>query len=329
MRLPPWMLEHTGQQELQQPDKALVSPVKQGLVTVAGQQASIFRPRSKQRNLARRTIGQFAQLLAELSSNEEIAAQPGLLQQIDPRAKVIGVIGLVVCVTLLQHLNSLLFAYALCLLLALLSRVPLRRLTHTWLVIPLFSAAIILPAMLNIVTPGEPVITLWHFSRSNFGHWQLPASLTITDAGLFIFARFILRTAICVTLALLLSVTTPANRLFRGLRSLRVPLLFIMLLNMMERYLTIFLRAATEIHLAKISRSLGKVSVREEQAWVASGMGALFRRTHALGNAVYLAMLSRGYRGEIYLLEEERWQLSDWAFIMIAVGTTVSLLILG
>ena len=35
-------------------------------------------------------------------------------------------------------------------------------------------------------------------------------------------------------------------------------MLFVMLLSMMERYLTVFVRAAEEIHLAKISRSIAR-----------------------------------------------------------------------
>lgn len=323
MHLPPWMIEKNCLQESSPQNEAVAV---EGHLDKNNQQ---WLPRANHSNLARKTIRQFARILEEISNNEKIALQPGLLQQIDPRAKVIGLIGLVVCTTLLNQFNSLLIAYSLCLLLALLSKIPLHRLFHVWMVVPLFSAAIMLPAMLNIVTPGEAIFTIWHFPHLYIGPWRLPVSLSITDTGIFIALRFILRTTTCVTLALLLTITTPANRLFRGLRSMGVPVLFIMLLNMMERYVTIFLRTATEIHLAKISRSIDQLSIREEQAWVASGIGSLFRRTQTLGNAVYLAMLSRGYRGDIFLLEEQRWQLEDWAFIMIAVGTILSLLILG
>ena len=280
-------------------------------------------------HFVRHAVGSFARVLEELMANDAIAAKPGLLQPIDPRAKVLGLLGLLVIATLVHHLMTLALLYGLCLLLAALSAIPPRRLLRVWLAIPLFSAAIMLPAMLNIVTPGHPLLTLRHFTGASFGPWRLPPALTITDAGLYAAGRFILRTAVCVTLALLLTVTTHSNRLFRGLRALGVPMLFVMLLSMMERYLSVFLRTAEEIHLAKISRSITVGTLRQEQAWVAAGMGALFRRTQSLGNAVYLAMVSRGYRGEIYLLDEPRWQLTDWAFLMIAAGSAVAMLIMG
>jgi cobalt/nickel transport system permease protein len=251
------------------------------------------------------------------------------LQQIDPRAKVLGLLGLIVVATLVHQLTTLAITYGLCLLLAVFSAIPARRMLQVWLAIPLFSAAFMLPALLNAVTPGHPLLTLWHFAGRHLGPWRVPPALTITDGGLYVALRFILRTAVCITLALLLTTSTRTHRLFRGLRALGVPMLFVMLLSMMERYLTVFVRAAEEIHLAKISRSITTTATRQEQAWVAAGIGALFRRTQALGSAVHLAMISRGYRGEIYLLDEPRWQLRDWALLMIAAGFAIVMLVMG
>jgi cobalt/nickel transport system permease protein len=283
------------------------------------EQAHVGHP--PRRNVLRQALGSLARVLAEMIDNEALARQSGLLQTVDARAKVLGLLGLLVVVTLLQHLPTLALAYGMCLLLAGLSRIPLRRLLRTWLAIPLFSAAIMLPALLNVVTPGHPLLTLWHAGT--------PSALTITTAGVYLAGRFVLRTAVCVTLALLLTATTRSNRLFQGLRALGTPALFVTLLSMMERYLTLFIRAAEEIHLAKLSRSIHTGTLRQEQAWVAAGMGSLFRRTHALGNAVYLAMVSRGYTGEVYLLDAPRWQLTDWAFLMIALGLGAVLLVMG
>lgn len=242
----------------------------------------------------RRAAGAFARLLADMLSNEQTAQAPGLLQPVDPRAKVIGVAVLVVIATLFRSIEALAALYVVGIVLALLSRVPGRRLVRVWLVAPLFSVAILLPAVLNVVTPGKSVLVL---------HASDPV-LSITDAGLVVAGRMILRVATCVSLVLLLTATTRPERLFRGLRALGVPVIFVTLLGMMERYIWVLARAAEEIHLAKVSRSISRGSVREEQAWVAAGMGSLFRRTRKLGNEVYLAMISRGYTGEVHLLDE-------------------------
>lgn len=249
-------------------------------------------PASGRTGIARRAAGKFAEMLADMLSTEEVAAQPGLLQKIGARWKIIGAFGLVVAATLLHGFAALTALYAISVLLALLSRIPLRRLARVWLVAPLFSAAIMLPATLSIVTPGQSVLALGH-------------GVSVTSDGLMVAATFVMRATACITLVLLLTATTRPDRLFRGLRCLGVPKLFVMLLGMMERYLWVLARSAEEIHLAKVSRSIAQGSLRDEQAWVAAGMGSLFRRTRSLGHEVYLAMISRGYTGEVHLLSDE------------------------
>ena len=291
--------------------------------------AALAGPAPGRPGVWRRALGSLARALEEMLRNEALAEQPGLLQAVDARAKVLGLVGLLVVATLVHRLPTLAVAYGMCLLLAALSRVPLRRLARSWAAIPLFSGAIMLPAMLNVVTPGRPLLTLWHFASPHLGPWTVPPALTITDGGAYVAGRFVLRTAVCVALVLLLAATTRPERLLRGLRALGVPRLFVMLLSMMQRYLTVFVQAAEEIHLAKISRSVAAGTLRQEQAWVAAGMGALFRRTRALGEGVYLAMVSRGYTGEVRLLEQPRWQTTDWAFLMLAAGLGAVMVIVG
>jgi len=285
--------------------------------------------RSSHPSFLRRAVGGFARVLEEMVSNEKSAEAPGLLQSLDARAKVLGLAGLIVVATLLQRPASLALAYGLALLLGVASRLPVSRLLRAWLTVPLFSAAIIAPATLNLVTPGPPVLALWHPAHDHFGPWALPPVIAVTAPGLALAGRFLLRVGACVTFALLLAATTRPDRLFRGLRALGAPRAFVLLLGMMERYLSAFLRSAQEIHLARLSRTATLGSTRQEQAWVAAGMGSLLRRTQALGAAVFQAMLSRGYTGEARLLESPRWGAQEWSFLGGVAGLAVLLLRLG
>ncbi|MCL5104640.1 MAG: cobalt ECF transporter T component CbiQ [Armatimonadetes bacterium] len=268
--------------------------------------------RRKRRSVARRTAGAFARFVAETLGDDTTASRQGLLQGVDPRFKVIGLVGLLVVVTLVHSFTALVIGYAVCVGLAVLSGVSARRFARVWLVVPLFSAALMLPATLSVVTQGSPVWTIW---RSSSGH----DALAVTDAGLIVAGRFVLRTGVCVSLALLLSCTTSRPRLFHGLRALGVPRIFIMLLSMMERYLGVLVRSAEEIHLAKISRSVVQGDLGKEQAWVAAGIGSLFRRTYKLSQTVYMAMISRGYTGEVRLLDPPRARSRDWMFLVACV----------
>ncbi|MCL5105452.1 MAG: cobalt ECF transporter T component CbiQ [Armatimonadetes bacterium] len=283
---------------------------------------------SRRRGTVRRAMGAFAGLLSGILADDAIASRPGFLQDIDARFKVVGLIGLLVVATFLHGFPALGVCCAVVLVLASASRVPMKRLAGTWLVVPLFSAAIMLPATLNIVTHGSPVWTIWRFSSSHFGPWTLPDTLCVTDAGLVVAGRFILRTIICVSFAMLLACTTTRPRLFNGLRALGVPRIFVMLLGIMERYLGVLVRSAEEIHLAKISRSVAQGDLRQEQAWVAAGIGSLFRRSYRLSQIVYMAMLSRGYTGEVHLLDPPRSQTRDWIFLAGCVALSAMLLVI-
>lgn len=259
-------------------------------------QATIQRSRPR---WFHRALGGFAKLLEEMLDNEAIAEKNGFLQQLDPRAKVVGLLGLLVISTIPTRLSTLVLAFALAAGVALGSGIPFRRLGRLWTVVPLFSAFLMLPA------------------------------LFLTDAGPQSILRFLLRTTTCVTWAFSLAATTRPPQLFRGLRALGIPSLFVTLLGMMERYLAVLLRAAQEIQLAKVSRTLVPNSIRQEQAWVAAGMGSLFQRSRTLGEEAFLAMIARGFRGEFRTLEHPRLRLEDGAFLMVASGVGTILLVLG
>lgn len=264
---------------------------------------------------ARRALGEFASLLSGAGRDREAGEPRGLLGELDPRAKVLGLIGLVVVTTLLSSWRALALDAALCAAVVACSRVPLRRLGGTWVAVPLFSVLLMLPATLNLVVPGEVVLPLWRPGPGPGPAWMPPEGVGISAAGLEAGARFATRSLLCVTLALVLAHTTRPDRLFRGLRAMGVPKVFVLLLTLVERYLWVLARCAEEIHMAKLSRTLAPGRLRQEQAWVAAGAGALFRKSRSLGDAVYLAMLSRGFTGEARLLQEQRWRSADTCFV--------------
>jgi len=308
--LPPWMSPRTTPDDWQR--------VPYGPEVAATPQ---------KRNLVRRALGSITGLLGALAELDS-TAHPGLLHSVDARAKTLGFVGLIVVMTCVHHLPTLALGIGLAVALAFAAHIPLRRLLGAWLLVPFISLLLTLPVMLNIITPGHSLWVLWP-AGAHLGPWRSPGILAVTDAGVLVTVRFLLRITACAILILLLTATTRPVRLFRSLRLLGMPQIFVMLLTMMERYLGVIARAGEEIHLAKLSRSIVPGSVRMEQAWVAAGMGSLFRRTHALGEDVYHAMLSRGYTGEVHLLDDPHWQVSDWLFLAAMLILGVLFVLMG
>ena len=276
-------------------------------------------PTRYRKDIARKTVRQLMAVISDSLLEGQTAMRAGLLQRIDPRAKVVGLLGLLVCVTLLHTLPALLAAYVVIVLLACCSRLPARRYAGVWSLAPLFSAVLMLPMTLNVFTPGDTLLPL--------GQWG-GTMLGVTDNGLFVAARLVMRTACCIALTVLLTATTPTHRLFYGLRALGIPQLFVMLLAVMERYLHALLRTATELHLAKLSRTVIPGSVQSQQIWAAAGIAVLFRRAQRLGDGIYLAMISRGYTGATRLLDSGAWRVGDTLFLA-AMALLGSILYLG
>lgn len=233
---------------------------------------------------------------------EELARQPGLLQGLDPRVKLITFLALLVAVSLSKSLLVILALYFFALALAWASRIPLNFFVkRVWLFMPFFTGLIALPAIFSFVTPGEPLVTLWS--------WPLVA---ITWPGVRTAAFLILRVGTSVSFGVLLILTTLWNTLLRALGVLRVPQVFILILGMTHRYIYLLLHTANDMFLARRSRVVGQVSPAEHRRWLAASTGVLLSKSYHLSNEVYLAMLSRGFRGQPQVMGAFRMRPVDW-----------------
>lgn len=238
-------------------------------------------------NIVEKTLGDLSQTAQESLLTEKWARSPGLLQRLDPRGKIVAFIGFLVLVSFLHHAGSLLLLYAFSLWLGRQSRLPLGLLLRrVWLTVPLFTAAVALPAALNLVHPGEPLLVLW---RTPF--------LAVTKPGALSALLLVLRVGVAVAFVTLLTLTTRWNDLLGALRVLWVPAPFVMVLAMTYRYLAVLAQAATDLFLARRSRTVGRASRSVERRFLGGAAGALFGKTYALTQEVHQAMLSRGWTG--------------------------------
>jgi cobalt/nickel transport system permease protein len=197
---------------------------------------------------------------------------------------------------------------------------------RVWLLVPLFTAAIVLPAVLNIVTPGEPLWVVVTLKRSfSWGPYAVPQEIAVTRQGLWGGIVLVSRVAASVSFAMLLTLTTRWSDLFAGLRALMVPRIVVMTLNMTNRYLFVFLRLIQDMYRARKSRTIHPLSDAEERGWVASRIGVIFKRSIEMSNDIYLAMLSRGYHGEVIALARFRTSAVDylWLALVLIVGAAL------
>lgn len=257
-------------------------------------------PRKHRASFVERTVAELSHAMEQALYAEELAHANGLLQRIDPRVKVVGLLALIIAAALARNLAVILALFVVALVLALLSRVPFRTLaTRVWLGALLFTGTIALPAI--FITPGQVLYRLPLFG------WP------ITMQGLSSAAYLISRVETSATLALLLILCTPWTHVLKALRVLRVPVVFVVILGMTFRYIFLLLQTARDMFESRQSRMVGALDSAERRRVASASVGVLLSKTLNLSSDVYMAMQSRGFRGEVYTLDEFQMQPRDWA----------------
>lgn len=256
--------------------------------------------RRRRRSFLERTSDGLRAAVERVAYAEQTAAAGGLLQRIDPRVKVVGLLLLVIATTAARTAAGILAVSTIALALAACSRVPLRVLASSvWLGALAFSGAIALPAVM--LTPGRVVIRLPGL------HWP------VTVQGLTTAGYLVLRVETAATLAALLVLTTPWALVLKALRSLHVPAIAVVVLGMTYRYVLLLLEGAHEMFESRRSRMVGRLSGADSRRVAAATAGVLLGRTMQMGGDVYLAMQARGFGGDVRILDEFRMRRQDWA----------------
>ena len=239
-----------------------------------------------------KTISGTVDTLRRAMATDEIAAQNGLLQRVDPRVKVVLLAVALVATALVHNAIVLLAVSAITIPVAAASAIPVRFFVkRVWLVVPLFTGLVMLPATLNVVTTGHVV----HGLGTWFGH-----TLGVTDHGLASAILVVMRVGTSVSLVVVVTMTTPWQRVVGALRVLRLPRMFTMIAGMTYRYIFVLLGSVSDMYTARKSRTGGRARhTRRERAFVASTAGALFGKAHALSEEVHMAMVARGFTGDV------------------------------
>jgi cobalt/nickel transport system permease protein len=267
-----------------------------------------------------KTLTGGADLLRQVMFSDDTSSTAGLLQRLEPRAKLIGIFALVLTGAFLRTIPPLLVLYALTLALAALSRVPVGFfLKRVWLFVPIFTGIVLIPATLSVVTGGHVVLTLWHWH----GHAEGFTSQGLTSAALVVS-----RVAASISLVVLLTLTTAWTRLLAALRALGVPRMFILVIGMAYRYLFLLLGSVTDMYQARAARTVGiETHDKAARAFVSASAGALFGRTMALSEEVHQAMTARGYRGDARVLAQPRPGGKDLLFLAAVAAVSACLLV--
>jgi cobalt ECF transporter T component CbiQ len=244
-----------------------------------------------------RSIGSLLEAADYAARAERRAETGGLLQAIDPRAKLAGAMLVTISVVASHALLPIAVVFTACILLAAASGIRLRGLTAAvWMPTLFFTGAIALPSLFLVPHGGRSA------------------------------AFLVLRSMTCATLSALLVFSTPWPALLKGLRTFRIPVIVVAMLGMTYRYLFSILDIARDMLESRRSRTVGVMTGPEQRRVAAAAAGVLLSRSVQLSREVHFAMLSRGYRGEAHTLGNRRMEKRDWlsfsAFALAAACVT-------
>ncbi|MDP9112802.1 MAG: cobalt transporter CbiM [Acidobacteriota bacterium] len=231
---------------------------------------------------------------AQYAAEAECSAESrGMLQRVDPRVKLVGLLVLAVVVAASHRLTAIAAIFSLALALALLSGIGLGRLAvWVWLPVSLFTGVIALPA------------------------------IALVPQGLRSAEYLVLRAETAATLSALLVLTTPWPLVLKALRILKCPIVVVAILGMAYRYIFEILRAALDLFEARRSRTVGELGPIQSRRVAAAAAGVLLSKSFQLSSDVHLAMQSRGFRGEVHVLPDFRARVADWCWLggFVALG---------
>jgi cobalt/nickel transport system permease protein len=71
------------------------------------------------------------------------------------------------------------------------------------------------------------------------------------------------------------------------------------------------------------------VSGADNRRWLTASIGTLFAKSYELSDQVYLAMLSRGFRGEAMVMQSMTWRVRDAVWLTIFTAIAIGAVFLG
>lgn len=167
----------------------------------------------------------------------------------------------------------------------------------------------------------------------SIGPWLLSASLE----GVERFVSVAFKSWLSVQAAIVLAAATPFPELLQAMRAVRIPRLLVGMFGLTWRYLFVLVDEALRLLRARQARSgQSGESGRKPggsmvwRAHMAGGMaGNLFLRAFERSDRIYVAMLSRGYDGEVRTLPLPSFSGLNWLTLAVGLSFLGLLLLFG
>ncbi|BCB95936.1 cobalt ECF transporter T component CbiQ [Dissulfurispira thermophila] len=244
----------------------------------------------------------------------ELSSKDGFFHGLDARVKMLFLIFFIIIISLKKEILSELIIVLFIFGLTAISRLNLFNFYKK--VIPLgfiFGFLIALPSSFNVITKGEIILPVIHFSKSyDFWIYHIPETIGITRQGISGVFMLTLRVFNSIALSFLILYTTPFSEIIRALKVFKVPDAVLMIITLTYKYIFIFAKTVEDVYLAKKSRTAVKIDNNDARNWTAGRIVFMLKKTQQRCDDVFKAMLSRGFSDTIKLYGFRKMDSRDW-----------------
>lgn len=122
--------------------------------------------------------------------------------------------------------------------------------------------------------------------------------VSLYKEGLLSGASIVVKGTLGVLVAINLSATTTAREILRGLEILKLPAAMVQIFAFMLRYVNVVNDEMQRMAIARAARGFEATGIKQWPV-LATAAGALFVRSYERGERVHLAMIARGYQGDL------------------------------
>ncbi|OPZ59798.1 MAG: Nickel transport protein NikQ [Deltaproteobacteria bacterium ADurb.Bin510] len=232
-----------------------------------------------------------------LDTAETLAGRAVRANRIDARAKLVTTLIYIVAVTSLgkYDLGLLLPFCVFPLLLMMAADLPLKILKPVLVALPFA----VLIGVFNPLYDQRVLLNLGGFSLT--GGWVS-------------FAMIVFKCLLVVSAALILVATTGFDQICQALLKLGLPKVFVVQLLLLYRYIFVLIDEASRLQRGFQLRAVGQ---RLTLRVMGSLLGQLLLRSISRAQRIHLAMLCRGFDGEMPVNERLSFGLRDAAFVLL------------
>ena len=275
------------------------------------------------------TILNSARAVKSIYLQAENAAKESFMRKINPRVKLISLIYIALVISVVNNPVAQILISSFILLLYIIVRLKVFQVYRKiFFVAFIFGFLVVLPASLNLITPGKIIFNLITFDKpSHFWIYNIPVKIGFTENGLQVVLLVFLRVLNSVSFALLIVFTTPFPSFIKSFKIIGAPDTFLMIISLAYKYIFILSRTIEETYFALKSRLSGNIKSSNIRKLISGRIFFIFKRSMIIYENTYFAMVSRGYHGKVKLHSQHHFTFIDFVALVIIFASGIIILL--